>query len=119
MATKETKTVTAKKPLNLEATVYTTEGKKSGSLTLSEKVFGAKWNADLVHQVVIAMQAVARVRTAILVIAMTVAAASVIVPLTKTADRAWVTRLSVPSATPWSTHSSRSRSWRRRPTVKR
>jgi hypothetical protein len=69
--------------------------------------------------VVIAMQAVARVRTAILVIAMTVAAASVIVPLTKTADRAWVTRLSVPSATPWNTHSSRSRSWRRRPTVKR
>ena len=69
--------------------------------------------------VVIAMQAVARVRTAILVIAMTVAAASVIVPLTKTADRAWVTRLSVPNATPWSTHSSRSRSWRRRPTVKR
>ena len=69
--------------------------------------------------VVIAMQAVARVQTVILVIAMTVAAASVIVPLTKTADRAWVTRLSVPSATPWSTHSSRSRSWRRRPTVKR
>ena len=48
-----------------------------------------------------------------------VVAASVIVPLTKTADRAWVTRLSVPSATPWNTHSSRSRRWRRRPTVKR
>jgi large subunit ribosomal protein L4 len=29
-------------------------------VTLSEKVFGAKWNADLVHQVVVAMQANAR-----------------------------------------------------------
>ena len=80
-------------------------------------VAGARAIAE--RAVVIAMQAVARVRTAILVIAMTVVAASVIVPLTKTADRAWVTRLSVPNATPWSTHSSRSRSWRRRPTVKR
>ncbi len=60
MATKETKAVKAKKPMDLEATVYTQEGKKSGSLTLSEKVFGAKWNADLVHQVVVAMQANAR-----------------------------------------------------------
>lgn len=80
-------------------------------------VAGARAIAE--RAVVIAMQAVARVQTVILVIAMTVAAASVIVPLTKTADRAWVTRLSVPSATPWNTHSSRSRSWRRRPTVKR
>ena len=80
-------------------------------------VAGARAIAE--RAVVIAMQAVARVQTVILVIAMTVVAASVIVPLTKTADRAWVTRLSVPSATPWSTHSSRSRSWRRRPTVKR
>ena len=80
-------------------------------------VAGPRASAE--RAVVIAMQAVARVRTAILVIAMTVVAASVIVPLTKTADRAWVTRLSVPSATPWSTHSSRARSWRRRPTVKR
>ena len=46
--------------MNLEATVYTTEGKKQGSVALAPEVFGAKWNADLVHQVVTAMQANAR-----------------------------------------------------------
>lgn len=58
--TTTTKAVKEKKPLNLEATVYSQEGKKSGSVTLPETVFGEKWNADLVHQVVVAMQANAR-----------------------------------------------------------
>lgn len=59
MTTKD-KTMVAKKPINLEATIYTAEGKKEGSMTLDEQVFGLRWNADLVHQVVVAMQANAR-----------------------------------------------------------
>lgn len=50
----------AKKPVNLEANVYTMDAKKSGTITLPETVFAEKWNADLVHQVVVAMQANAR-----------------------------------------------------------
>lgn len=49
-----------KKTISLEAPVYTTSGKKSGTITLAEKIFAARWNADLVHQVVIGMQANAR-----------------------------------------------------------
>jgi large subunit ribosomal protein L4 len=56
-ATKEKK---VKAPLNLEATVFAADGKKAGSLSLPEQVFGLNWNADLVHQVVTAMQANAR-----------------------------------------------------------
>ena len=59
-AMKEKKPAKEKKSVSLEASVYSTEGKKSGSLTLSEGVFGLNWNADLVHQVVTAMQANAR-----------------------------------------------------------
>ncbi len=60
--TKETtvKKVVAKKVINLEANVYSSDAKKSGTVALPEKVFAQKWNADLVHQVVIAMQANAR-----------------------------------------------------------
>ena len=58
--TSKTKAVKEKKPIDLEAVVYSQEGKKSGSVTLPEAVFGEKWNADLVHQVVVAMQANAR-----------------------------------------------------------
>ena len=58
--TKAVKPKNEGKPLNLEAAVYSQEGKKSGSVTLPEAVFGEKWNADLVHQVVVAMQANAR-----------------------------------------------------------
>jgi large subunit ribosomal protein L4 len=50
----------AKKEINLTAPVYTTEGKKEGTITLPESVFAVRWNADLVHQVVIGMQANAR-----------------------------------------------------------
>ncbi len=55
-----TKTQKTKKTVNLEATVYAADGKQSGSMTLPENVFGLNWNADLVHQVVTAMQANAR-----------------------------------------------------------
>lgn len=36
----------------MEAIIYNNKGKESGSIALPEKIFGAKWNADLVHQVV-------------------------------------------------------------------
>lgn len=44
----------------LEAQVYTMDGKTSGTVALPADVFGAPWNADLVHQVVLGMQANAR-----------------------------------------------------------
>lgn len=44
----------------MEAVVYNTEGKKTGTVVLPEAVFNARWNSDLVHQVVIGMQANAR-----------------------------------------------------------
>lgn len=50
----------AKEKISLDAVVYSTDGKKAGTISLSEKIFGAQWNADLVHQVVIGMQANAR-----------------------------------------------------------
>jgi len=42
---------------NMEATIYNKKGEKAGTLTLSERVFGEKWNPDLVHQVVVSVQA--------------------------------------------------------------
>lgn len=54
-ATKEPKAAGA-----LEATIYTAAGEKSGTVSLPAELFGAKWNPDLVHQVVVGMQANAR-----------------------------------------------------------
>jgi large subunit ribosomal protein L4 len=44
--------------------IYTRDGAESGSLTLPESVFGVAWNADLVHEVVVGMQANSRAGTA-------------------------------------------------------
>jgi large subunit ribosomal protein L4 len=44
----------------MDATLHNMQGKEAGKVTLPESVFGVKWNADLVHQVVTAMQANAR-----------------------------------------------------------
>lgn len=44
----------------LEATIFTAAGASAGTIKLPADIFGAKWNADLVHQVVVGMQANAR-----------------------------------------------------------
>jgi len=41
----------------VELPIFSMEGKKVGSIALPERVFGEPWRADLVHQVVTAMQA--------------------------------------------------------------
>ncbi len=58
------KKIKAKAEINLEANVYSQEGKEVSKITLSEKIFGVAWNADLVHDVVVSMQGNARSNSA-------------------------------------------------------
>lgn len=44
----------------MEATIYNKEGKKAGTITLPESIFGVAWNNALMHQVVTSMESNAR-----------------------------------------------------------
>ncbi|MDO8517836.1 MAG: 50S ribosomal protein L4 [bacterium] len=44
----------------MESKVYNIQGKEVRKVQVPENLFGVKWNADLLHQVVVAMQANAR-----------------------------------------------------------
>ncbi|MFP4616782.1 MAG: 50S ribosomal protein L4 [Candidatus Paceibacterota bacterium] len=48
----------------MKADVYNREGKKVSTVDLPESLFARKWNADLVHQVVVSMESNARRGTA-------------------------------------------------------
>ena len=48
----------------MKADIYNIRKEKAGSIDLPETIFGLKWNADLIHQVVTSMQANARAGTA-------------------------------------------------------
>ncbi|HWP61536.1 MAG TPA: 50S ribosomal protein L4 [Candidatus Paceibacterota bacterium] len=48
----------------MDAPIYTAEGKKKGSVSLPESVFGLKWNDALMHQVVTSMHDNARTNVA-------------------------------------------------------
>ncbi len=63
-AKKNTKVKKEKTPVSFESVVYDTKGKESGKITLAENIFGLKWNADLVHQVVTSMESTARTNVA-------------------------------------------------------
>jgi large subunit ribosomal protein L4 len=48
----------------MQVTVYTTQGKKAKTLEVPENIFGAKWNADLVSQVLYSQASNRRAGTA-------------------------------------------------------
>ncbi|MFH0803894.1 MAG: 50S ribosomal protein L4 [Candidatus Tagabacteria bacterium] len=48
----------------MESKVYNQEGKETGKIKLPAEIFGLAWNPDLVHQIMIAMQANQRKGTA-------------------------------------------------------
>jgi large subunit ribosomal protein L4 len=48
----------------MEAKIYNTQGIETGKIELPESIFGVPWNSDLVHDVVISMQANKRTSTA-------------------------------------------------------
>ena len=51
---------TPKKEVASEATIYTMTGASAGTIALPAELFAQPWKADLVHQVVVGMQANAR-----------------------------------------------------------
>ena len=51
----------APKKVSLDAKIFDAKGKAKGSIKLPESVFGVKWNGDLVHQVVTAIQSNERI----------------------------------------------------------
>ncbi len=48
----------------MDATLYNIKGEKAGKVEIPANIFGLSWNADLVHQVVVGMQANARMGNA-------------------------------------------------------
>lgn len=44
----------------MESKIYNQKGKETGSISLPESIFDLSWNSDLVHQIILAMQANAR-----------------------------------------------------------
>ena len=44
----------------METPIYNQKGESAGKINVPEAIFGVSWNADLVHQVVVAMQSNAR-----------------------------------------------------------
>ncbi len=63
-ATRAAKPAAEKTMSATEATIFDMKGGKSGTVALPAELFGASWNADLVHQVVTGMQANARTTVA-------------------------------------------------------
>lgn len=55
-----TETKAKKNNVDTKADVYGADGKVKGSIDLPKEIFGLPWNGDLVHQVVVAMEANAR-----------------------------------------------------------
>lgn len=60
MKTKKTATKKDTAPESISRDVFTSAGKKAGTISLPGDVFGLKWNASLIHQVVTSMEANAR-----------------------------------------------------------
>ncbi len=56
----KTSTKTKKAIVQLDADVYSKDGKKVSTYSLPEEVFALPWNADLVHQVITSLQTSAR-----------------------------------------------------------
>lgn len=50
--------------MHMEAPIYNAQGKKTGSVTLPEQLFGVAWNDSLMHQVVTSMRDNARTTVA-------------------------------------------------------
>ncbi len=59
-APEETEVKKAVPASSSEAVIYTAAGAKAGTIALPSELFALPWNADLVHQVVVGMQANAR-----------------------------------------------------------